>query len=233
MKSFERSRSVYALAAALLLSACQTTQKTPIDNPSTQEGLVRVDTKGVDAAYKKPGANLAVYSKVLLRQPVTVSFNRNWKPEQDSALYSMNQPDREKIKQELSAAFAEGFKQVLDEKGGYQMVTEPAKDVLEVQAAIVNLYINAPDVSMQTAARVRTYTADAGEMTLISELRDSVTGALLARIYDRREGMDTGTWTWTSSVTNSADAKREIRRWAELLKKALDASRTPAAPAKT
>lgn len=224
MKPFESCASAcYAFAAALLLAGCQT-PKSPIDDPSTQEGLVRADVKGVDAAYKKPGANLSAYDKILLR-PVTVSFSRNWKPEQDSALYTMNKPDREQIKQELSDAFAAGFKQVLDEKGGYQMVTEPAKDVLEVQAAIVNLYINAPDVSMQTAGRVRTYTADAGEMTLVSELRDSVTGTLLARVYDRREGMDSGVWTWTTSVSNSADAKMEIRRWAELLKKALDASR--------
>ena len=121
---------------------------------------------------------------------------------------------------------------MLDEQGGYQLVDEPAKDVLELRAAIVNLYINAPDVSMQTAANVRTYTTNAGEMTLIAELHDSVTGELLSRAYDRREGMDSGMWTWTDSITNTADAKREIRRWAELLKQALDASRAaPGQPA--
>jgi hypothetical protein len=138
----------------------------------------------------------------------------------------MNKPDREKIKQELANVFRDVFKQVLDEKGGYQLVDEPDKDVLELRAAIINLYINAPDVSMQTAGRVRTYTTNAGEMTLVTELHDSVTGELLSRAYDRREGMDGATWTWTDSITNTADAKMEIRRWAELLRKALDASRT-------
>lgn len=214
-------------AAMLLLGACQTTQKSPIDDPSTHDGLVRVEVKGVDAVYKKPQANLSGYNKILLR-PVEVSFSKNWKPESDSALYTMNKPDREKIKQELADAFQEVFKQVLEEQGGYQLVAEPDKDVLELRAAIVNLYINAPDVSMQTAARVRTYTTNAGEMTLIAELHDSVTGELLSRAYDRREGMDSGMWTWTDSMTNTADAKREIRHWAELLKKALDASRSGA-----
>lgn len=216
---------LYAIAAAAALSGCATTQQSPIDDMSTHEGLVKANVKGVDAVYNRPGANLASYDKILLR-PIAVEFSKNWKPEDDSALYRMNEPDRDKIKKDLAKAFDDVFRQVLQEKGGYQMVSEPAKDVLEVQAAIVNLYINAPDVSMQTAARVKTYTTSAGEMTLIAELHDSVTGTLLSRAYDRREDLGSGgQWTWTDSVTNSADARREIRRWAELLKNALDASR--------
>ena len=61
----------------------------------------------------------------------------------------MHEPDREKIKSELAELFAEVFKREL-EKGGYPLVTEPAADVVEMQAAIVNLYITAPDVSMRT-----------------------------------------------------------------------------------
>lgn len=213
------------VAALWLLAGCQTVQQTPIDDVSTHDGLVKAQVKGVDAVFKRPQANLAAYDKILLR-PVEVEFSKDWKPENDSVLYQMNKPDREQIKKDLADAFAEVFKQVLQEKGGYQLVTEPAKDVLEVQAAIVNLYINAPDVSMQTAARVRTFTTDAGEMTLVSELRDSVTRTLLARIYDRRDDMSGGQWQWTNSVTNTADARREIRRWAELLKNALDSSRS-------
>lgn len=217
-------RSLYVLALVALVAGCQTTSQSPIDDASTQQGLVKTEVKGVDAVYTRPGAKLTEYDKILL-PPIAVEFSKNWKPENDSVLYQMNKPDREKIKKDLADAFADVFRQVLQEKGGYQLVTEPGRDVLEVQAAIVNLYINAPDISMQTAARVRTYTTDSGEMTLISELRDSVTGTLLARIYDRRDDLGTGQWQWTDSVTNSADARREIRRWAELLKKSLDASR--------
>jgi hypothetical protein len=219
-------------ALALLLStaivcglgACQTTKQSPIDELSTQEGLERVDVKGVDAAYRRPGANLSAYTKLLVR-PVYVEFSKNWKPEQDSDLYRMNEPDREKIRQGLAELFAEVMVKELQDKGGYQLVNEPAADVLEVRPAIVNLYITAPDVSMQTAGRVRTYTADAGEMTLVAELRDSVTGTLLSRAFDRRSG-DNMTWQWTTSVTNSAEARRIIAGWADTLRNALDASRS-------
>ena len=126
---------------------------------------------------------MSTYSKLLLR-PIEVQFAKNWDPTKSgSALYDMHEPDREKIKSELAEVFAEVFKKEL-EKGGYPLVTEPGADVVEMQAAIVNLYITAPDVSMDVAGRSKVYTSDAGHMTLIMQLHDSVTGQLLARAYD-------------------------------------------------
>lgn len=214
---------LFSATALCGLAACQSTKQSPIDELATQEGLERVDVRGVDAVYRRPGANLSAYNKLLVR-PVYVEFSKNWKPEQDSDLYRMNEPDRDKIRQGLAEMFADVMVEELQTKGGYELVNEPAGDVLEVRPAIVNLYITAPDVSMQTAGRVRTYTADAGEMTLVAELRDSVTGTLLSRAFDRRSA-DNMTWQWTTSVTNSAEARRIITSWADTLRNALDASR--------
>ena len=111
------------------------------------------------------------------------------------------------------------------------VVEESGQDVLEVQAAIIDLYITAPDVSMETPGIVRTFTADAGSATLVAELHDSVSGTLLSRAYDHRDDDNTGMWQWTNSVSNTQEARREIRRWAELLKKALDSSRAKTARA--
>lgn len=191
----ERSRTSLAMllsAVVWLLSACQSTRTTPIDEPSVQEGLQRVEVRGIDAVYRRPDADLSRYTKLIVPPP-DVQFSKNWKPEQDSALHGMNRIDRDKIRQDLAALFIETFQRELQTKGSYQLVQEPGPDVLEVRAAIANLYISAPDVSAQTAGRVRTYTTDAGEMTLVAELHDSVTGTLLSRVYDRRDAMGTGT----------------------------------------
>jgi hypothetical protein len=59
-------------------------------------------------------------------------------------------------------------------------------------------------------------------MTLVAELRDSVTGEILARAVDGRSGRNTGMWTVTNRVTNTADARRAIRVWARALRDALD-----------
>jgi Protein of unknown function (DUF3313) len=222
--------SLFLFGAALgcaLLQGCQATQPSPIDEMSLHEGLARVDNKAVDALFRRPDAQMSAYSKLLLR-PITVEFAKNWDPEgSGSALYRMHEPDREKIRSELAEVFAEVFRKEL-ERGGYPLVAEPAQEVVEMQAAIVNLYITAPDVSMDTSGRSKVYTSDAGHMTLIMQLHDSVTGQLLARAYDHRDS-GPGMWQWTTSVTNTAEAKRIIASWAIALRKAFDASRAGAA----
>jgi hypothetical protein len=217
------SMALGSMAALLLLEGCQTKGPSPIDDPSTREGLVRVEHANIDAVYRRPATTLSGYSKLLLR-PIDVQFSKNWDPAGGSTLYQRHEPDPAKIRQELAEVFAQIVRRDL-EQGGYPLVEQPGEHVLEVRAAIVNLYITAPDVSMQTAEVTKVYTADAGEMTLILQLHDSVTGHLLARAYDRQAGQKSGVWTWTTSVSNTADARRIISTWATALRKALDASR--------
>ncbi len=211
-----------ALSMALVMG-CKTNQGLePLDELANEEGLVRVESKAVDVLYTRPEATLAGYSKLLLR-PIEVQFAKNWNPERsNSALYDMHNVDREKIKSDLAAAFAEVFTRDM-QKGGYPIVSEPGPDVLEMQAAIANLYINAPDPS-QLSGRTKVYTTDAGEMTLIMQLHDSITGQILARAIDRR-GASHDYWNWTTSASNTADAKRIISTWSTSLRKAFDASR--------
>lgn len=219
-----------SLAAFALLQGCESTRPSPIDEASKKEGLEQVPSKTVDALYRRPGASLKGYSKLLMK-PIQVQFAKNWDPKNSgSILYEMNEPDREKIKTELAQVFADVFKEDMEKKNGYPIVTTSGADVLEMQAAIVNLYITAPDVSMQTAGRTKVYTTDAGQMTLIMQLHDSVTGQLLARAYDVRSGPTSGMWTWTNSVTNTAEARRIISVWATALRKALDAAHAPDTP---
>jgi hypothetical protein len=59
-------------------------------------------------------------------------------------------------------------------------------------------------------------------MTLVLELRDSVTGETLARVVDGRSGRASGHMTITNRVTNTADARRAIRVWAQALRSGLD-----------
>ncbi len=96
--------------------------------------------------------------------------------------------------------------------------------MLRVSAALVDVYANAPDT--MEPGRSRTYVMNAGHATLIAELRDSETGAILARVADAREARgNAGMLQVSSSVTNSADARMLISDWARLLRKRLDAVR--------
>jgi hypothetical protein len=59
-------------------------------------------------------------------------------------------------------------------------------------------------------------------MTLVLELRDSVTGETLARVVDGQSGRNIGIMTITNRATNTADARRAIRTWAQALRNGLD-----------
>jgi hypothetical protein len=64
-------------------------------------------------------------------------------------------------------------------------------------------------------------------MTLVLELRDAVTGTLLARGFDRATGTDTGRFQWSNSVMNRAEAERALSGWAKRLQDALNAAKSP------
>jgi Protein of unknown function (DUF3313) len=93
-------------------------------------------------------------------------------------------------------------------------------DVLRVKVNIINLYVNAPDTL--TAGRTRTYTASAGEMTLVAEMFDSESGQVLARAVDRRDARRAGNLSFANSVTNSSEARIIASSWARILRDALD-----------
>jgi hypothetical protein len=152
-----------------------------------------------------------------------VEFDKNWDPNRSSgSLQSrVTNEDMEKIKANLASAFQEEFSNELT-KGGYKVVNEDGNNVLRVSAAIANLYITAP--AKITSERSKSYTTETGRMTLVAELRDSVTNTLLARAVDTERGRESHNFMLTTSATNSADARMAISQWAGVLVKSLDAA---------
>jgi hypothetical protein len=203
-------------AVAMLLPVVVTA-----DEPPTEwDGLARVKSKQLDHLYKLPEADFSGYKRVRL-DPIEVEFDKNWKPNdsQRSPSRRLTNEDIEKIKQALAEEFRKVFTEELT-KSGYAVVEENGDDVLRVSAAIVNLYITAPD--KMSAGRSRTYTTSAGYATLVAELRDSVTGKLMARAVDSVRGRDTGNFMVTNSVTNMSAARTALSMWARILRDGLD-----------
>jgi hypothetical protein len=202
---------------AATLAGCASTRSAP---PEEWDGLVRQSGTRLGAVFVRPDAEIVGYRNVKI-DPVEVSFARNWDPNRGgrSQLGRLNAEDMAAIQAGVADLFRETFRAEL-ERGGYQLVETTGPDTLRVTAAIVDLYINAPDT--MSAGRSRTYTANAGRMTLVAELRDSMTGELLARAVDARSARTSGTWQVTNRVTNTADARRAMGIWARALREALD-----------
>jgi len=128
----------------------------------------------------------------------------------------------ERIKKNVSELFLEVFTEEL-KSGGYTLANERAPDVLIVKPAIIDLYVNAPDV--RTAGRTETFTTSAGSMTLYLELYDSETDDLLAKALDPKVDRDSGLMQWQTKVANYTAAKRMMKPWAKALRNGLDEAR--------
>lgn len=213
-------KNVFPLLAvallALALAGCASTQR----GPAEWDGLVRQPNTRMDAVFLRPDAEIPSYANIILA-PAAVQLARNWDPNRGGRSMSrrLDTADVVAMKNDLSTLLGDIFKEELT-AGGYQIVTEPGPDTLLVVPAIIDLYVTAPDA--MAPGRSRTYTANSGRMTLVLEVRDSVTGETLARVVDGRSGRTSGVMTVTNRVTNTADARRNIRIWAGALRDMLD-----------
>ncbi len=203
------------LLAAALVAGCASTQR----GPTEWDGLVRQPNTRLNAVFVRPDAEIPAFRSVLL-DPVSVSFASNWEANarRSSVSRRLDAGDVQAIQDGLATLFRDTFRDELA-RGGYQLVDQPGPDTVRATAAIVDLFIAAPDTM---TPGTRTYTANAGRMTLVLELRDSVTGEVLARVVDTQTARNAGMWTITNRVTNTADARRAITTWATALRRGLD-----------
>lgn len=211
-------RAMIRIGALAALAAAATLAGPAVGAELTDDGLEPIKVRNIDKAYKRPGASLAGYDRILLR-PVTVAFSKHWDPRDYGGTFGLSAAEVEKQRTDLAKLADETFRRVLT-RGGYAVVDKPDAGVLEVQPHIVDLYINAPDVP---GAEVRrSYVLSVGEMRLNATLQDAVTGTVLYRTSDRKRGPESGRLEWANSVWNAAEAERMLSGWARQLKDALD-----------
>lgn len=198
------------LAGALLVASAPLLAQATDDN---WEGLVRVKSDKIELVYLAPEADFRPYTQVLL-DPSEMAMQKNWLRDQrrDSSSLGGQATERDIVRalergsKEFDGYFAEAFT-----KAGFTIATAPGPDAVRIRSGVVDIDVVAPDVS---ASRNRTFSEEAGAGTLVIEVRDSVTNALLGRAIERRIAGDNGPWLRTSA-SNRADFDRLFRRWAE------------------
>jgi hypothetical protein len=203
----------FCIAAALLAVGAQA------QDQAAMEGLTQVRSPRAQLVYLLPGVDFRTYTKVML-DPTEVAFRRNWLRNYNNTARGgsrLNDADVARAADRVRTGFGEIFANAYSE-GGYQVVTEPGPDVLRLRTGVMNLYVAAPE--RMSAGRTRTYSVEAGEATLVIEARDSLTGALLGRVFDRQTAGDIS--GIRNSVTNQADFQNLFHRWATLSVRGLD-----------
>ena len=223
------ARAVLA-SAFLLLVAAPALAADPQFPQVSPDGLQLRKTLPYGAVYVKQGADFSQYKSVGLLE-CYVEFAKNWARD-----YNQNEPDlsaqvtpedETRIKNDLSVQFNKVFVAELGKNGDFQIVTAQAPGVLMLRPSLLNVMVTAPDVDSPSPSV--DIVASAGQMTLYLELWDGGSSTLLARVIDAEAdpGMG-GMAEEANSVTNQAAADEMLKRWADRLRKALDAARSAA-----
>ncbi len=204
----------------VLAMGCSTNNKTP---EVSEEGMqLKVDKRST-TAYIKEGVDFSEYTQIQIL-PSQVAFKKNWQRDynRNKATLSSRIKDDDVIRIKMSVAklFDEVFNEEFAKSGDNPIVEKAGKGTLIIKPSVINLDINAPDI--QSATRSTTYVNEAGRATLYLELFDGVSGEILARIIDTKIVGDNSYTRWANRVSNSADAKRTIRKWAKTLRNKYD-----------
>jgi hypothetical protein len=194
------------------------------EHAQTADGLHRVKARRIGAAWLRPGASFAAYDAVLF-DPVSVSYkspprsaSSGKKDRSRSGNFALGDENTARLRR----IFQEAFEKQLGESDVFSVASEAGPNVLRVSGQIVDLVVNVP----RQSGRDRLFVMDAGEMTLILDVRDSLSGRALARIADRRAIRPTSagaTRVYESGPVNNWSAVRQITNdWARFLRQGLD-----------
>ena len=197
---------------------------------ATSEGLVPVRSWNLDELYLRPNTDLTSYRSVVI-DPVQVVFRKDWNRDfvdPHASIRRLSQEDVRRIAEEtgagLQTALADAFR-----ARGYAIATAPGPSVLRLSPTLTNVYINAVE-DLYTGGTTKSFTKDAGEATLVLEVREAGTEALLGRVVDRRTAQETkgtqrGDLIRSSRVASNFWFEDLFRKWSAACVKELEGTR--------
>jgi hypothetical protein len=203
-------QTLFALSLVVLAGAAFAA---PAGAPN-QDGLAIVASKTLDEVYLRPGADLAAYRKVMV-DPARVVMRKNWLKDLNAtrAVSRWLVPsDVERITDEAATTMTSTVADVFKLRG-YEIVEAPGPGVLRLSPHVDDLDVYAPDVPSATPTRLFTK-LEAGQATLVLDMRDATTGALVGRVVDRRTAQEVGRANRATDVSNLMWFQVMFQQWA-------------------
>jgi hypothetical protein len=190
----------------------------------THDGLVRMSGSELEGVWVRPDVDVSRYDRLLIGE-VRLSYKRPPTSRRGSSSpgnFPLAQSQIERLQQMLREALADEIRK----SQRWSLAEEPGEGVLLIEPRLLDLVVRVPPNQDPTE---RTYTTSAGQVTLVLELRDSLTGQILARVADRSEVRRPGAGSqqlyWSNSVSNTSAVRTIFRRWARIFVARLDTAR--------
>ena len=129
-------RSLILITAACLLSGTAIAKQDEL--PAVSHDGLELRKGKAAVVYVRPGVDFSGYRRFAILE-CPVAFSKDWERERKSGAARVSQKDMDEMKADLSAEFLKIFTDELQNKGGYQIVTTGAEDVLILRPAIIDL----------------------------------------------------------------------------------------------
>ncbi len=209
---------------AIFVAACASPPpsiNTGPDAEVTFDGLYEVINSRADKAWAAPGLDLSGYTKLMLvgagvEYRPGGNTGRTYMARSRGGPYEVTEDQKARFEQTVTDA----FRQELARSERFMIVDEPGPDVLMIRGALLDVVSYVPPDNIP--GRIDVYLTSVGEATLVIELRDSITGAILARAVDRDAADDMVGGLESNRVTNRAEIRRVVQRWARSLREGME-----------
>ena len=220
----------FASITMLMIAGCAApTPKldTNADAEMTFDGLFPIKNTRVHSAWARADLDLTPFSKIML-EGVGVEYRpggetgRSMSSRSNASHFEVTEAQKERFESLMREVFIEE----LGRSEHFTIVTEPGPDVLLIRGGLLDVVSFVPP---ETVGRSDIFLSRVGEATLVLEIRDSITEAILVRAVDRRAAEQSGGFMSSSNrVTNAAEIRRLARTWARMLRERLDEFGAPA-----
>jgi hypothetical protein len=184
------------------------------------DGLYRVKRSRMGAAWVREGMDLSRYDRLMVHgvgiayRPVESSGSSSMARRRGATDFPISPENREK----LSVALREEVMDELAKGKRFQLTDEAGEGVLLLVGGLIDVVSHVPP---EGPGRNDVYLDSVGEATLVLELRDSLTGAIIARAADRRAA--SSPWLQESNpVVTRSEVGRLGSSWGRLLRDRLD-----------
>lgn len=190
------------------------------DAEPTHDGLYRVKRAKFDAAWIRPEVDLSGYTKLWIQdagatfRPVEGRATRYSARSGRDGEFPISEEDQQKFQDVLREVFTEE----LGKLERYAIVNGPGPDVLLMVGGVIDVVSKIPP---EPIGRGNIYLTSLGEATLVVELRDSESKAILARVADRRAAEPTFAQE-ANPVTTWSEVRRLAHTWGRLVVRRLD-----------
>lgn len=191
------------------------------DAAATFDGLYPVTGTAADAAWARPGVDLSDYSSIAFAE-IDIQYRPGGESRRTNTSQARGEPYvvTEDQHRRLEAVVVEVFMEELAKSQAFELVGERGPGVLVVEASLLDVVSYVPP---DPPGRTAFYLRSVGEATLVLELRDGETNAVLARAVDRRAAEDAGrSMRRATPAMNAQQVRRVVRAWATSLRARLD-----------